>query len=202
MKVNNVLYLTDNYLYLRRTKSAEIFKEPMPKHLVKEGKITSITKFLKFYEKFLIKNNLNRSLFGENIKIIVGTNYTNADISVLKNLFVQLNYRKIIIEIESKYYKLNQKNAILNLFDTYAYLTYIDDFKEQKSIMIANNMFKNNQDLMAYIKYIIDDKTLYLLGHGEVINDIFNHFENRYTNETFLYFNHDIYLISQVKMAK
>ena len=202
MKVNNILYLTDSYLYLRRTKNTEIIKETIPKHLVKEGKITSITKFLKFYEKLLTKNNLNRSLFGENIKIIVGPNYSNADISTLKNLFNQLNYRKIVIEIESKYYKLNQKNAILNVFDSYAYLTYIDDFKEQKTITISNNMFKNNQDLMAYIKYIIEDKTLYLLGYGEVINDIFNHFENRFTNETFLYFNHDIYLISQVKMAK
>ena len=71
MKVNNLLYLTDNMIYLKNKKRKEIIKNKINKNIIKFGKIYNIEKFLKEYNIFLNKYHLNNNLFGDTIKVII-----------------------------------------------------------------------------------------------------------------------------------
>lgn len=195
MKAQNILYLGDNTIYLKSNKNNKIIKYKTSKGVLVNGKIGNTKGFLKSYELLLQENKLNNKLFGEKIKIIVGPVYNGLDINILKNVFAYFNYRKIMVDNETKYYKLNGNNAYLNVFDNYCYLTYMNEYKKIISINILNNMFFNEQDLCAYIKYQIKDRELYLLGVGERLNNIFNTFEEKYGNKTYVFSNSEDYLI-------
>ena len=69
MKINNIVYLTDDYVYLKHKKNNNIIKYKLNKNIVEAGKIANQPKFIKSYEQLLNINHLNNSLFGETIKI-------------------------------------------------------------------------------------------------------------------------------------
>lgn len=121
MKYNYVLHITDDNLYLK--KKDKVIKYKLAKDVIYGGKVANINKFMKSLEKLLSENHLNNSLFGEKIKIIVASNYTPADITFLKNIMNCFNYRKISIDKELKYYKLNSTNSYVNVFDNYSNIT-------------------------------------------------------------------------------
>lgn len=195
MKVNNLLYMTDDIIYLKNKKKKNIIKYKINKNIIKFGKVYNIEKFLKEYSTFLNKNHLNNNLFGDTIKIIINSHYTPADITVLKSAMEKLNYRKIIFENESKRYKLNSTKAFLNIQDNYIILSFIDEYKKIKSMLIPTDFFVTLKDLLSYIKSQIKDKDMYLIGNGEQINDIFNEFEKKYHNKTYIFNNHEVYLL-------
>lgn len=197
MKAQNVLYFSDNVIYLKNKKKDILIKYKVGKNILANGKIINTMRFIKTYEKLLSENSLNNFLFGETLKIIVAPYYNSIDINLLKNVFANFNYRKVIIDLETKYYKLNQTNAYLNVFDTYQVLSFIDEFKKVNNILITNNLFLNLEDLMSYIKYRIQDRELYLLGRGELLNNFFNSFEEKYHNKTYIFANHEEYLITK-----
>lgn len=198
-RVNNVLYLTDDIIYLKNKNRKDIIKYNINKNIIIEGKIANIDKFIKAYEKLLNENNLNNNLFGDTIKIIIRPNYTFADISLLKTVFEKFNYRKITIDNETKYYKLNNSNAYLNIFNNYIILTYIDEYKKTNSFVIPANYFNNNTDTFKYIKSKIANKDIYIIGKGEVMNEVFSLFESIYQNKTYIYSNHETYLLDNSK---
>ena len=195
MKYNYILHITDNYLYLK--KKNNIIKYKLPKDTVYGGKIANINKFIKSLEKLLNENHLNNSLFGEKVKIIVSSNYQSADIILLKYLMNCFNYRKIIINKELKYFKLNTTNAYVNVFDTYMNITFLDEYKKINNIYIENKSFYNIYDLIKYLNYIIKDKEVYLLGSGKLINEIFSIFEDKFNKKTYIFQNHETYIITK-----
>jgi len=194
MKVNNILYITDNMLYLKHKDN--IIKHKLNKGIVVLNKIANIKKFIKTYEEVMKIHKLNNSLFGDIIKIIVPSNYLSSDINTLKNIFSYLNYRKVIIVKEN--YKLTNNNCYLKVLDNYLTINYLNIYKERISLLITYDMFKNEDDLMKYIKYVIDDKELFLIGNGDVLFKLFNTFEDSFSNRTYLYTNHEYYLLESV----
>lgn len=199
MKVHNIIYFTDNYIYLKYYKTKNIIKYKLGKNIITCGKITNSQKFVKAYESLLKEYSLNKSLFGETIKIIVNPGYTSTDINLLRNIFSYFNYRKLTIENETKYYTLNSTNAYLNVYDSYQILTILDEYKKVRSIIIPSYFFYQVDDLMKFIKYRIKNRDLYLLGSGDILNDIFNDFENSHGNKTYIFSENEIYLISKAK---
>ncbi len=197
MKYNYILHITDDYLYLK--KKDNIIKYKLSKDVIYGGKIANVKKFMKSLEKLLSENHLNKSLFGEKIKIIVASHYTNADITFLKNIMNCFNYRKISIDKELKYYKLNTSGVYVNVFDTYINITYLDEYKKINNIYIETKSFFNNDDLMKYLNYITQDKELYLLGNGSIINDIFSSFEDKFYKKTYIFQNNETYIITSEK---
>lgn len=184
MKYNYVLHITDDNLYLK--KKDKVIKYKLAKDVIYGGKVANINKFMKSLEKLLSENHLNNSLFGEKIKIIVASNYTPADITFLKNIMNCFNYRKISIDKELKYYKLNSTNSYVNVFDNYSNITFLDEYKKVNNIYIETKCFLNNDDLMSYINYILGEKEVYLLGSGNLINEIFSNFENKFNKKTYI----------------
>ena len=194
-KLNNVLYLTDDYIYLKNKKKDKLIKYKINSGIIEYGKIYNIDKFIKVYEKILKDNNLNNNLLGDTIKIIVSPNYTPADITLLKKLFERFNYRKIVVDNEIKTYKLNNNNCYLNVFDNFMNLSFIDEYKKINSFIIYNNYFLTIDKLLSSIKDRIQNKEIILLGHGEFLQKIFDYFENKYDNKTYIFTNFETYLI-------
>ncbi len=197
MKFKNILYLTDDYIYLKNKKQEEIIKFKISKNVISSGKIINVAKFNKLYEKLLADNHLNNSLFGETIKVIVTPNYKSSDILFLKNIFNCFNYRKVIVDYINKCYKLNDSNTYINVLDNTVFITYLNEYKKLNSITVTKDMFKNTFDLLKYIKYVVDNKEIYLLGYGELLEEIFNNFEDIHGNKTYLYSDHETYIIKK-----
>lgn len=195
MKFNNLIYLTDEAIYLKNKKQKNIIKFKITKGIIKYGKVYHVDKFLKSYSKLLNDFHLNNNLFGDTIKVIINSTYTPADIFFLKTIFEKFNYRKIVFEQETKKYKLNQSNAYLNIFDNYLLLSYIDEYKKTKSFLIPNNYFNTLNDTLKYIKNKIANKDLYLIGKGEILTEIFNSFEKKYQNKTYIYKDSEVFLL-------
>ena len=188
MKVNNVLYIGDNVLYLKSKKGSNIIKYKVSKWILNNGKIVNYIKFNKMYDKFLNDYKLNNKLLGETIRIIVNSNYSLMDINNLKNIFSFFNYRKVIVDLETKYYKLNKDRV---------YLNYFDEYKKTNNIFITRNMFFSEEDYLKYIKYVVKDKELYLLGEGSLLDVTFKKFENLFNNKTYIFSDADTYLIKR-----
>ena len=58
MKFNNILHITDDYLYFKNKKNKEIIKYKLPDRTVYGGKISNTKKFIKSFEKLLNANHL------------------------------------------------------------------------------------------------------------------------------------------------
>ena len=194
-KVNNIIYITDDCIYLKNKKRNLFIKSNINKGIIECNKIYNIEKFIKSYEKILKDNNLNNNLIGDTIKIIVTPNYYPSDIFMLKKIFEKFNYRKIIVENEIKTYKLNNTNSYLNIFDNYLFLTYLDEYQKIKSFVINNNYYLDINSLIKTIKDRINNKDILIIGHGKLLQDIFNKYESTYNNKTYLYSNYDTYVI-------
>lgn len=194
--MNNIIYLTDEYIFIKNKKQKDIIKYKINKNIILNGKIINAQKFIKTYELVLKKYNLNTNFFGDTIKIITNASYSLLDKQILKNIFSTLNYRKIVIENASKYLKLNQSNAYLEIYDTYQILSFLDGYRKINNILITNNFFKTTEDIFLYIKYRINEKELYLLGFGSLFEEFFNKFENECDNKTYTFFDSSIYYIS------
>ena len=199
MKFNNILHITDDYLYLKAKKHKNIIKQKLALNTVYGGKIYNIKKFMKIFEKLLNENHLNNSLFGETIKIIVSSNYTPADITFLKNVMTCFNYRKIVIEKELNYYKLNDKNTYINIFDNYFNVTFLDEYKKINNIYMETKSFYNNDDILNYISYITKDKEVCLLGNGDLLKEVFANLENKFDKKTYIFSNHETLIIASAK---
>lgn len=198
MKVKNILYIADDVLYLKTKKYKNIIECRLSKGILKYGRIANITKFIKEYEIFLNKYKLNNSLLGDTLKIIVNSSYLSSDITLLKKIFNNFNYRKVMVMYEYKLYKLNSKNVYLNVYDNYLEIIFLDEYKKIQSILVNKNMFLNKLDLYKYLKYIVLDREIYLIGEGNLLEEIFLEYEEMYHNNTYLYTNHSTYLLDRI----
>lgn len=194
----NILYLTDEYLYLYNKKVDKMIKVTMPKGVVINGYVANINKFIAKFESILKEYNLNNGLIGDKIKIVVHPKYTSANITLLKNIFEKFNYRNIIIESEAKYYKLNDKNAWINANNKYLILTYINEFKRVETRFIEGDFFSDIDSLFHYIKTQVQEKELFLIGTGSIYDSFLSSFEEKYNNKTYTFKENEFYLLQNL----
>ena len=194
MKTRSTIYFNDEKIYLKNKKIKKIIIEKINNNIIKNGKINNIEKFIKMYENLIKKYKLNNNIFGETIKIIVNPTYNSADTMLLKSIFEKFNYRKIIIENETKYYKINNCNSFLNINNSYKILSMLDEYKKIKTYLIPNGYFEEN-DEFEFIKKKIENKDIYLLGEGKKLEEFFQIFEKKYKNKTYLFNNNETYLL-------
>lgn len=194
----NILYLTDEYLYLYNKKMNKMVKCTMPKGVIINGYVANINKFITKFEGILKEYNLNNGFIGDKIRIIVHPKYTAANITLLKNIFEKFNYRNISIENEVKYYKLNDKNAWINANNKYLILTYINEFKRVETKFIEGDFFSDMDSLFHYLKTQIHEKELFLIGTGSIYDAILSSFEEKYKNKTYTFKESEFYLLQNL----
>lgn len=194
-KKESIIYLVDNYIYLHSQK--EIIKVKLAKGILKNGKIADVKEFMKKYQQLIKQYNLNNSIFGENIEIIIHPDYSKAEKELLKNIFTSMNYRHINLTNEIKLYKLNNTKAFLNYNEEYAILSYINYYKEITSLLIPHQLFKT-KELQAYIHTKIPNKVLYIIGRNSKIEEFINSYEENYHQEIYYFLNHETYLLDTI----
>ena len=113
--IKNIIYLTDNAIYLYDYKNDKIIKNKINKNIIHLGKIADIDKFIKIMEQIIYDNKLNTGILKKDITIIVNPFYTSLDKIVLKNIFMQLNFAKLNIILEDKIINLNKDIAYINI---------------------------------------------------------------------------------------
>lgn len=190
-----ILLMNDEFLTLHDLKKHQTIKEKIPKNTVINGKVANINKFIQKYEDILKKHNLNNSLLGDKLKIVVHPKYTSTDITLIKNIFEKLNYRKITIDNELKYYKLDNKSAWINANNNYLLLSYINEYDKKESFLIENNFFLTIDDLFKYLKKRIENRDVYLIGSGEIFENLYQKFENIYKNKVYTFSNSNDYIL-------
>ena len=78
-------------------------------------------------------------------------------------------------------------------------ITFLDEYKKVNNIYIETKCFLSNDDLMSYLNYILGEKEVYLLGSGNLINEIFSSFENKFNKKTYIFKNFETYIITSKK---
>lgn len=194
----NILYITDTNLYLYNYKKKQKFSFKIPAKIIKNGRIVNYKEFIKSFSNIATKISLNQALFGEKIRIIVSPAYHNIDLIVLKNIFNYLNFKKIKIDYEVKYYKLDNKNIWFNLQEKYLIVGYLNEYKITEFFLVENNLFKNDRDLYRYLKYIAKNRDIFLIGNEKKVGAFYKIFERLYQNKTYMFNNCEYYLIDKV----
>ena len=196
-KTNNIIYLSDNYIYLKNYKHKNIIKYNVAKGIIINNKIANIKLFNNTLNNLIKKYKLNNSLFKESITIIINDTYTDVDKFILNNLFESFNYKNIIFINENKTYNLNNNIAYINIKEDNILLTYIDSYKNINTIYIPSNYYDSIKDLCRYINNKIGNKEITLLGYGNLLNDFFNYYEKNYNIAVYLYTNSEFYIIDK-----
>ncbi len=194
----NILYLVDDYLLYYSKGINKIIKYKLTNKALKNGKIANVKLFISSYKNFIKEDNINNSLFGDAITIIINPSYTKVDIEVLKNIFIGLNYRKVNIINEMKLYKLNNSNAYLNYNNTYAFLSYLDYYKEKHSLLITYDLF-TDEDIIKLINKKLKKRNIYTFGNNEKIFDLIEKIEVKSSNIGYVFSNKDTFLIDETK---
>lgn len=197
-KVHNILYITDNYLYLKNIKYKDIIKYKIGSNIIVNSKIANIPNFIKAYTKLLEKYKINNHILGDSILIVINSLYTKADMTMLTNIFCSLNYNKVLFNTEEKYFKLNTDNAYLNITDNYMILTYMDYYKKNHTLLIPNTLFDTLNDTMDYLSKKLKHKELFIIGSGDTFQEIFNFFEDKYKIKTYMFTDHEYYIMNKI----
>ena len=195
-KTNNLLYLTGNDAILYNFKYKKYFKLLLSKDIIKLGRIVDNSLFINNFKRFLNKHNINNNIFGESIIIIVQPGYEVNDFENLKTIFLSLNFKCITFLDEVKVYNLNLNNVWINIQKNYYILSLLDNYGKIKSYYVINNYFKNEMHLYKFIKYIVQDKSIYLFGN--YVDNFFNVFEKLFRNKVYLFSNNETFIIDSV----
>ena len=194
----NIVYLTDDFIYFYSYKNKKTYKIKLNKDIVFMGRVVDIEKFIKCFKEIIQKLNINQGLFSEKIHFIVNCNCHKVDIINLKKIFKYFNYHVIKIDYEIRYYYLNKDNVWLNIHKNYITITLINKYKKIEYYIIPKKYFKCMNDLYKYIKYLVDNKELYLIGNEKEVYKIFNVFEKNFKNITYVYSNSEMFLLDRV----
>ena len=182
--MENILYL-DDFINIYNKKLNKIITIKPYKKTLENGKVIDKLKFIKIFNEYKEKNNLNKSFFNESITIIINNNYRNNDKCLLKEIFEELNYKNIKMINELELIKINKRKLIINFNYDYFYLYYIDYYGKTRTICYENNLI--NKSLIINIIDFFKKKEIIVLGKNslELINILEKYNYNYYFYEDY-----------------
>ena len=171
--MENILYL-DDYINLYNKDLNKIIVYKPYKNTLYNGRIINKEKFIKIYNKMLKEYNLSNKIFGSDIKVIINKFISNEDKSILNNVLMELNYKKIKYIKELEYLKIKKKDLYIIYNYNYFYLYYLDDYGNIKSLIY--NYDKINNKLILTIIKLLNKEDIYIYGknYEELLNLIKN----------------------------
>ena len=195
MKKNkNILYLSDDYIFLYSHNLKKMIKYKLPNNVLKNGKVANTKLFIANYKKFMHEYKLNNNLLGDKITIIVNPSYTKTDIDLITNLFQDLAYRKVQIVNEMKLYNLNSSNAYLNYNNEYFIFSYLDYYKVKHSYLLPTELFTESA-VIELLSKLIKKRNVFCFGLKKDLAQFILKFEAKTSNIVYTFQNNETYLL-------
>lgn len=195
-KIHEILYISDNKIYLNDIRKNKIYEGKFKS--LKADEIINSKLFINEFYDFLNKNHLKQTLFGRNIKVIINT-------------YNKLNIEKIIEVLNECYNHIEiislEKLLKIDINTAYIYLnkSYIDFYyqkkNEIKSIRIYLYLF--HESIEKTIKHILVNiykpKKVVVFGNIDYISKIAEIINKKFNIETNFPENFYNYIIEECK---
>lgn len=193
--MENILYL-DDYINLYNKNLNKIIISKPYKNTLKYGKIINREKFIKIFNKIKEENNLNNHILSEKISVIINSNYTVEERTLLKDVLEDLNYKNVVFINEIKLLNIDKKELFINFNETYFYFYYINDLGNVILKMYDNDEL--NRRLIKEMLRIINLKNIVIMGKN--INELINIIKN--FNYNYLYYEDSSNLLIKLFLNK
>jgi|GEM_PF-3969217 len=164
MNKNKLFHIIDNTLYIKELDRMISLEN---KQLFKYSKLQDIDKSVVEIQNLLKNNNMNISIVGEEVDVLINYTYSNVDRLVLKSFLERLEFNKVNFYYEEENipeeYKiiLSYNKNFTTIIDKASNQTYIIDFK----------LLVDEDELLNIV-------TKYIQKHSEV-DKIYVHGENQ-----------------------
>ena len=174
--MQNILYL-DDYINLYNNRLNKIIVFKPYKNTLRNGIIIDRDRFIKVFNKMIIKNKLKRGLFQESISVIINSEFTKEDKRSIKEILNELNYNKVNFINENKFF--NNSNIYINYNESYFTLSYNTD-KKREIISYKNNKL-NKELLLKFLNNNNKQNKIFFYGkNAKNIYDVIKNNKNLY----------------------
>ncbi len=156
-----ILYL-DDYINYYNDKFSSIEVITPYKGTLHNGRVIDKDKFYKRIDKYFKLKNINNSIFGEKIIVIINNFYSTIDKLILKSILEELNYKEVTFINELELIKIKKDMLFINYNNSYFSINYLDNKNKIVSDIYQNNYVNNK--LMKSIINILNKKYIFITG--------------------------------------
>lgn len=187
-----VMYIVDNNIILWCQKNIDNpIIEQIPKSIIKNGKVSKPSEFIKTINNIIKKNHFNKGLFNKDIYCIINPNYTKADIKMLYDCLEKCNFNQIKTTNFLSLCNIKKNNLWIIANHNYMYIIFIDSKFKVQSLFLDYKLFKNDINLIIkHIGMFTKNKKIIVLGHYPDIPLLAEKIET--INNTKVYYYNDI----------
>lgn len=193
-KIRYLLYFSNNDIYFYDKKKKILFSDTFSS--LENDEIINQKEFSKEFNKFILKNKINLSIFGHNITFI--TNYTYTNFYKINLLEILLEYFKSVTFINvTDFLNITNKAAYLNITDNYIdYYYFKGNIRHQRIILslFNNNIIKTVNHLLTIYK----PKKIYIYGNNSEIPQISNQLSKELIISVIFIENYNTYVIKSL----
>lgn len=197
-KIQYILYICDDEIFFLNIKKDQIVKEKFKS--IKEDNIINSDLFSNEFDKFLRKNHIKTTLFGENIIFIKNTNISPISQekyqSVLKEYFRNIEFKNLETIL-----KVDKDVGFLNISSNY--IDYYFMKKNQvATLRVSLQLFNDNlnKTLHHLLTTIYKPKKIMVFGNHENIAKIAQSIEQNYNIKTTFPEIHYNYILKECKI--
>ena len=159
MNYNNlVIFKNDSIIWKNSDKELLI---SFHKNVYSEGIIINEDLFIKKYLKSLKQAKISTFFFNKSVIVIYDSNISINDVLIIKNTFINLNYKKVILKSDLSFIKINRKDNYLLVDDKYK-LYYLDKYNNKKVLTLSKKL--SNNELNIIISNRSFNKNLFIIG--------------------------------------
>lgn len=172
---NNALYIYDNSLILKDNN--KYYETKFKRSILNKGIIKKREDFINNYLAFLKQNHLSRFLWAKKILIIHSEDYSVNDKSILKNVFLELGYKKVEIINEISALNLNKTDCYL-IGSKNPRLYYLNEYNEKLSLTLDNTF--SEKEKATLIKNRCQNKNLFIIKENPYLLNFIDNLKINY----------------------
>lgn len=196
-KVHYVLYICDDEIFFLNVAKDKIMKETFKS--LKEDQIINSNLFIEEFSKFIKKNHIKMTLFGENICVIKNKNINNVVLEKYQEVLKEY-YNKIEFKDLENILKIDKETSFININKHYIDYYYKKQ-NENISLRIHLDIFNGNlkKTLCHIITNIYKPKKMIVFGKEENIPKIAENINHDYNIMTTFPEFHYNYILEEYK---
>lgn len=190
-KIRYILYFSNSNIYFFDKKKNQMFSDFF--FSLKNDEVINKQEFTKEFNKFLLKNKIKLSIFGNKVIFITNYDYTNFYKFNLQELLLEY-FKSVTFVNVTDFLNISNKVAYLNITDNYIDYYYFKITKKHQRLMLS--LF-NNSILKAYNHFlsIYKPKKIYIYGNNLEIPKISNQLSKEQAISVIFVENYATYVI-------